>query len=67
METKIASRSTYPLIRTTKASLDSAGTKSELSRFAALLASMTSRWAFAYSWVYLAARSLMTSRFCLLA
>jgi hypothetical protein len=58
---------TDPLIRMAKTSLDSAGTKNELSLRAARLASMTSRSALAYSAVYFCARSKITVRFCLLA
>jgi transketolase C-terminal domain/subunit len=57
----------YPLMRTTKTSLDSAGTKREFSFFACLLASITSRWALRYSSLYLRARSWMTLRFSLAA
>jgi|TARA_R110002003_G_scaffold25_2_gene1154 hypothetical protein len=54
-------------MRTTKASLDSAGTKMEFSFFAARFASMTSRSALTYSWWYFSARLKMVSRFFLLA
>lgn len=56
-----------PLIRTTKASLASAGTKREPSFLAWRLASMMSRSALTYSWWYFSARLKMVSRFCLLA
>jgi hypothetical protein len=67
MGSRVRDGVTYPLIRTTKASLGSAGTKRALSLFAARLASITSRSALTYSWWYFSARLKMVSRFFLLA